>query len=194
MVSINECVIARDAKYLYLKAAIDDFTYFDNVFIDYIEVTANSVKDSAIDTVTVTLNTDGTIRTDSHKVTTNVKSIDLTLTPQDLGLSNFSTAFLVIKVFTKGTPSIDTPCGMDEEYAVGIAYNENVIYNIGLQYIRQVGIDCEIPQDFIDWIMRTSAFELALKSGNLDEALNWWVRLNNKVIQVGKKSNCGCHG
>ena len=193
MVSINECVIARDARYLYLKASIDDMEYFDNVYIDYLEFTIHKVVNGKIDTVTIELNPDGTLHTKPY--IEDVKNVDLTLTPQDLGIMDFRTPIVIVKVYTKGYPAPDTPCGMDEEYAVGITYNEAILYDKGLAFIREVGVDCEIPDDFIDWIMLTSAFELALKSGNIDEALDWWLRLtSNRKKMNGGKSKCGCHG
>lgn len=192
MISINECVIARDAKYLYLKASVDDLEYFEQVYIDYIEFTIHKVVDGKIETVTVELNPDGTLHKEGYKY--NVKSIDLVLTPQDLGIMDFYTPVIEIKVYTKGYPAPDTPCGMDEEFAVGIVYNESLLYDKGLAYIHEAGIDCTIPDDFIDWIMQTSAFELALKSGNIDEALSWWLRLTSNRKKINSKSKCGCHG
>lgn len=193
MVSINEFVIARDAKYLYLKASIDDMEYFENVFIDYLEFTLHKVVNGAIETSTIELNPDGTLHTESLE--TEVKNVDLTLTPQDLGLSDFQTPVIEVKVYTKGYPSADTPCGMDEEYVVGITYNESVLYDKGLSFIHQVGQDCNIPDDFINWILSSSAFDLALKSGNMNDALSWWLRLtSNRSNGYSRNSNCGCHG
>lgn len=193
MVSINEFVIARDAKYLYLKASIDDMEYFENVFIDYLEFTLHKVVNGTIETSTIELNPDGTLHTESLE--TEVKNVDLTLTPQDLGLSDFQTPVIEVKVYTKGYPSADTPCGMDEEYVVGITYNESVLYDKGLSFIHQVGQDCNIPDDFINWILSSSAFDLALKSGNMNDALSWWVRLtSNRSNGYSRNSNCGCHG
>lgn len=192
MVSINEFVIARDARYLYLKASVDDLEYFEQVYIDYIEFTIHKVVNNKIETVTVELNPDGTLHTEGFDK--DVKTIDLTLTPQDLGIMDFITPVIIVKVYTKGYPTPDTPCGMDEEFAVGIAYNESILYDQGLSYIHEVGIDCTIPDEFIDWIMLTSAFELALKSGNIDEALTWWLRLTSNRENRNRKSKCGCHG
>lgn len=193
MVSINEFVIARDAKYLYLKASIDDMEYFENVFIDYLEFTLHKVVNGTIETSTIELNPDGTLHTESLE--TEVKNVDLTLTPQDLGLSDFQTPVIEVKVYTKGYPSTDTPCGMDEEYVVGITYNESVLYDKGLSFIHQVGQDCNIPDDFINWILSSSAFDLALKSGNMNDALSWWLRLtSNRSNGYSRNSNCGCHG
>ena len=193
MVSINEFVIARDAKYLYLKASIDDMEYFENVFIDYLEFTLHKVVNGTIETSTIELNPDGTLHTESLE--TEVKNVDLTLTPQDLGLSDFQTPVIEVKVYTKGYPSADTPCGMDEEYVVGITYNESVLYDKGLSFIYQVGQDCNIPDDFINWILSSSAFDLALKSGNMNDALSWWLRLtSNRSNGYSRNSNCGCHG
>lgn len=193
MVSINEFVIARDAKYLYLKASIDDMEYFENVFIDYLEFTLHKVVNGTIETSTIELNPDGTLHTESLE--TEVKNVDLTLTPQDLGLSDFQTPVIEVKVYTKGYPSADTPCGMDEEYVVGITYNESVLYDKGLSFIHQVGQDCNIPDDFINWILSSSAFDLALKSGNMNDALSWWLRLtSNRSNGYSRNSNCGCHG
>ena len=193
MVSINEFVIARDAKYLYLKASIDDMEYFENVFIDYLEFTLHKVVNGTIETSTIELNPDGTLHTESLE--TEVKNVDLTLTPQDLGLSDFQTPVIEVKVYTKGYPSADTPCGMDEEYVVGITYNESVLYDKGLSFIHQVSQDCNIPDDFINWILSSSAFDLALKSGNMNDALSWWLRLtSNRSNGYSRNSNCGCHG
>ena len=193
MVSINEFVIARDAKYLYLKASIDDMEYFENVFIDYLEFTLHKVVNGTIETSTIELNPDGTLHTEPLE--TEVKNVDLTLTPQDLGLSDFQTPVIEVKVHTKGYPSADTPCGMDEEYVVGITYNESVLYDKGLSFIHQVGQDCNIPDDFINWILSSSAFDLALKSGNMNDALSWWLRLtSNRSNGYSRNSNCGCHG
>jgi hypothetical protein len=193
MVSINEFVIARDAKYLYLKASIDDMEYFENVFIDYLEFTLHKVVNGTIETSTVELNPDGTLHTESLE--TEVKNVDLTLTPQDLGLSDFQTPVIEVKVYTKGYPSADTPCGMDEEYVVGITYNESILHDKGLSFIHQVGQDCNIPDDFINWILSSSAFDLALKSGNMNDALAWWLRLtSNRSNGYSRNSNCGCHG
>ena len=194
MVAINECVIARDAKYLYLQAAIEDLDYFEDVYIDYLEFHIHKVVNDKIETVDIELNPDGTLHSSAYNK--NVKEVNLTLTPQDLGIMDFKTPVIVVVVHTKGYPSPDTPCGMDEDTATGIAYNETVLYDKGLSYIKQVGVDCQIPQDFIDWIMLTSAFELALKSGNMDEALSWWLRLtsNRGKRNSGANSNCGCHG
>ena len=193
MVSINEFVIARDAKYLYLKASIDDMEYFENVFIDYLEFTLHKVVNGTIETSTIELNPDGTLHTEPLE--TEVKNVDLTLTPQDLGLSDFQTPVIEVKVYTKGYPSADTPCGMDEAYVVGITYNESVLYDKGLSFIHQVGQDCNIPDDFINWILSSSAFDLALKSGNMNDALSWWLRLtSNRSNGYSRNSNCGCHG
>lgn len=194
MITINECVIARDAKYLYLKAAVDDMSYFNDVYVDYLEFTIYKVADKTIEPVKIELNPDGTPH--SQPYTENVKKVNLSLEPQDLGITEFRTPVIIVKVYTKGYPSPDTPCGMDEEFAIGIAYNESVLYDKGLGFLRQVGVDCEIPQDFIDWILQSSAFELALKSGNIDEALQWWLRLisNRGTGHSSKSSNCGCHG
>lgn len=193
MVSINEFVIARDAKYLYLKASIDDMEYFENVFIDYLEFTLHKVVNGTIETSTIELNPDGTLHIEPLE--TEVKNVDLTLTPQDLGLSDFQTPVIEVKVYTKGYPSDDTPCGMDEEYVVGITYNESVLYDKGLSFIHQVGQDCNIPDDFINWILSSSAFDLALKSGNMNDALSWWLRLtSNRSNGYSRNSNCGCHG
>jgi hypothetical protein len=193
MVSINEFVIARDAKYLYLKASIDDMEYFENVFIDYLEFTLHKVVNGTIETSTIELNPDGTLHTEPLEI--EVKNVDLTLTPQDLGLSDFQTPVIEVKVYTKGYPSADTPCGMDEEYVVGITYNKSVLYDKGLSFIHQVGQDCNIPDDFINWILSSSAFDLALKSGNMNDALSWWLRLtSNRSNGYSRNSNCGCHG
>ena len=194
MVAINECVIARDAKYLYLQAAIEDLDYFEDVYIDYLEFHIHKVVNDKIETVDIELNPDGTLHSSAYNK--NVKEVNLTLTPQDLGLSDFQTPVIEVKVYTKGYPSADTPCGMDEEYVVGITYNESVLYDKGLSFIHQVGQDCNIPDDFINWILSSSAFELALKSGNMDEALSWWLRLtsNRGKRNSGANSNCGCHG
>ena len=64
-----------------------------------------------------------------------------------------------------------------------------------MEYIKELDEchTCEIPQHFIDYILRLKAFELCLKNGNIAQAIKYWNKFFSDSKSITTKK-CGCNG
>lgn len=214
MVIINELRITPDGKALIIDASIENLTYYKNVDIAAVIIDSQDTyipsgpSNQALfhhsyekEPYTVsTLNDCSSIQSEDSCngiVTSQVhgtKHIRLYLTAKELGVDLNNNIFFVY-IVTNGIPAPDTPCGMDNIYTMGIAYNLRPIYNLGMNYVRDLTNECSIPKNFIDYILRYKAFELALKTGNYTLAFKYWNKFfKDKISTVSKPKGCGCHG
>ena len=82
---------------------------------------------------------------------------------------------------------------MDTEYTLGVALNWQSIYQQGIDHMRKVVNGCcGMPKDFIDYILRFKAFELALRTAQYQLAND---RFKKWFAEDGAKFNppCGCN-
>lgn len=125
----------------------------------------------------------------------NVKSAEEIITLQntaDFSPNTFDKDLFFICVQVTGTPDKNTPCELDKEWTVVIAYYLRDFYNKGISYLKELNQSCQEPKGFIDYILRYKAFQLALKAGDYNRALTYW-----KDFIKGESmatSNCGCYG
>lgn len=99
---------------------------------------------------------------------------------------------LFITPLVSGYPSEDTPCGMDVCDKAYI-YCDTDLKKRGIQYLRELGVDCQMPKGFIDFILRAAALDLALQTCNYMDAANYWKLIKGQKTKV-KHKGCGCHG
>jgi len=52
---------------------------------------------------------------------------------------------------------------------------------------------CYIDSEVLDYILRNKAFEINLKTGNYNKAIEYWKLLTN-VKPNSVHNKCGCHG
>lgn len=212
MVVFNECRIDPEGKYLIVEASVDSMDYYEDVYINSIVIDTNTTYSangpsekhiyskefdnkspervySKDDYIPIHDNEILEIYSDELNLT---KRIRLKLSAKDLGVSLNDNIFFIY-VGTGGIPKADTPCGMDQQYSMYIAFNMRPLYNMTMGYIREMENNCEPPKGFIDKILRLKAFELSLKTGNYPVAFKQWEKLKSEAPIISKK-NCGCHG
>lgn len=98
---------------------------------------------------------------------------------------------LYIKVYAEGTPSIDTPCGMDNTYVLGITFDLSVVYNNMLNSVKEVNNTCKVPRNFIDYFLKYKALQYAIKTKNYTEANNIYDKyMVYNTPTIIKKCNC----
>ena len=185
MINFSQCRVSWDGRYLYITANIEPMDYFTNVFIDSVTVDTQ-------DTFTTT----GPSSKPAYTYTSegDQKEVSLALEYRDLGLGLLKDKMLFIWVTAKGTPSADTPCGMDSSMKLCVAFNESQLFNKGLSLIKELSNTCEIPSGLTNWTLMTSAFKLALDSGDFTAAIDLWNTLiKGSTISV-KSQSCGCNG
>jgi hypothetical protein len=205
MIVFNECRIDSEGKYLIVEASVENLDYFKNVYIESMIIdtqdtfSANGPSENPI--YSRDISSEGTdISEEGYDILgvyrdeeNFVKYIRLRLPVSALKINNINDNIFFIYIGAGGTPSGYTPCGMDNQYTLGIAVNLRPIYNKAMSYLKEFNTNCETPKGFIDMILRLKAFELSLKTGNYLEAIEQWNTIKNNSVVYSTKS-CGCHG
>lgn len=196
MIQFNTLKITQDGKNLIINASVKNLSYYTNVLIGSIVIDNQ-------DTYSVSGPSSNPIYEHSFAgkdLVTNedivgLKNISIIISAKELLDNNgdLNDDILYVYLIAVGTPSADTPCGMDNVNTLGVALNLRPIYNNGINYIKQVESTCEIPKDFIDFILRYKALDLALKTENYIQANKYWNKFfkNNNVVSLNTNS-CGC--
>lgn len=157
---------------LHIDMQVEDKPYFQNVFITGVRVDNEDTYNKEYPYEKITQEPSKELIVDINTV---LKGQLLFITP-----------------YIEGAPSEDTPCGQD-------VCNKAYIYCIddikkqGLDYLKDLGNDCNIPKNFIDFILRYNAFELALQTCNYEDAIKYWKLIKGTKVKI-KSKNCGCHG
>ena len=191
MIQFNKLKITQDGKSLIINASVKNLSYYTNVLIGSIIIDNQ-------DTYSASGPSNNCIYQNSFAGKDNgmgLKNINITISAKELLNHNgdLNNDILYVYLIAVGTPSADTPCGMDNVNTLGVALNLRHIYNNGINYIKQVESTCEIPRDFIDFILRYKALDLALKTENYIQANKYWNKFfkNNNVVSLNTNS-CGC--
>ena len=85
----------------------------------------------------------------------------------------------------------DTPCGADIVETAAI-YDKNVLLDKGIGYLKELGDTCEIPRDFVDYILKRYALDMAIATCNYRAAIKYWQMLT--ITKGMTLKGCGCHG
>lgn len=208
MIQFNELRISPDGKKLIIDASVKELGYYDNVYIDAVIIDNQSTYVSGNPSskpifyyeisnpnVTVTYpEYNGYVPSrEGNSEDINEKRVRLELDSKILG-DSISTNLFFVYVIAKGTPSPDTPCGMDNQTTLGVVADLYPYYRSVMNGIKEISNECEIPKTFIDNLLRFKALELSLKTGNYIQAIKYW----NKFFVGIKSSNintyCKCHG
>ena len=189
MVVIEQLRISPDSQKLFIDAHINKSSYFENLVIDKISIdTQNTVLQSF----------DGPSKNPvfTHSTITN------TLRPKEVHLvvdknmidADLSKDMLYIYFHVSGTPSSNTPCGLDSPYTLGVTFNEGIIYNRMMGYTKEITNTCEIPMGFIDMILQLETIKAAIETENYVTANKFYNRLINLKSSSTSNINCKCHG
>lgn len=201
MVIFNECRIDDEGKRLIIEASVENLSYYKNVYIDSIVIdtdktySSNGPSNNPVfskafkkDDLEIEEYDNGTTQK------TGVKKVRLCLNSKDLKVDSLDNNIFFVYILTTGIPDPDTPCGMDNCFAMGIAVNLRPIYNMAMKYIKELDSTCTIPKGFIDMILRLKAFDLSLRTGNYSIAFKQWDKLFKNKISVSPNTGCGCNG
>ena len=217
MLIFNELRITPDQKYLIIDVSVDNQKYYENVQIDSIII---DTQDTYIDSgpsnnpiFTYNLTEENSnitqVYTDNYTPVLDEdtsycyveseekqnKSIRLILNYQDLNVSLQDNMFFVYAIAT-GTPSADTPCGMDHAIVKGTIINLYPIYCKTIQYLKELDDSCVVPKNFMDMIIKLKALELSIKTGNSFQAIEYWNKYFKTLINndsTFKSKYCGCN-
>lgn len=191
MVQFNELRITPEDQRLIIDVSVKDLSYYDNVYIDTIIVDNQETYISTDPSTTPVYAYEDGVSPEDVVVEKEDKRIRIEL-PNTL-VPNLSNNLFFIYVTTKGTPSADTPCGMDNPTTIGVVFDLYRLQQLYMNYIREVeSNDCIIPKEFIDQILRYKAFKLALVTGNYIQAIKYWKRFFANITLHKLVSKCPC--
>lgn len=177
----KELKITPDNKYLLIDLSVTDNPYFENVLIKGITIDTQ-------DTYVSTGPSESPVYT--HTLDEPAKTLKLELTSKDLGVTLCGHIFFIY-VSISGEPLEETPCEMINKPLINTVINLYPIYQMTMNYLKELGCNCCIPKGFINMILRLKAIELCIKTGNYTQAIKYW---NNFFLKkVNQIPNCNCN-
>lgn len=196
MIRFNTLKITQDGKNLIINASVKNLSYYTNVLIGSMIIdNQDTYSASGPSSNPIYKHSFASKDLVTNEDIAGFKNISITVSAKELLDNNgdLNDDILYVYLIAVGTPSADTPCGMDNVSTLGVALNLRPIYNNGINYIKQVESTCEIPKDFIDFILRYKALDLALKTENYIQANKYWNKFfkNNNVVSLNTNS-CDC--
>lgn len=217
MIEFLELRVTPDGKKLIIDASVKDLQYYNDVYIDAVIIDtqdtyiANGPSTNPVFSYEVASNPDiiyslpecngcGPIRDEeddkicfSGQEGDGEKRVRLELDSTVLGVSLGETLFFVY-VIAKGTPSADTPCGMDNQTTLGVVSNLYPFYKAMISYMKEVEDSCGIPKNFIDSLLRFYALELSIRTGHYAQAIKYWNKFFKDIKSRTINTGCRCHG
>ena len=193
MLQFNELKITPDSKYLIIDVSVKEESYYENVTIDSIVIDTqdtyifNGPSDKPIFKFD---STNSKIYYPNYELE-GEKHVRLILSIKDLNTLPNNMFFVYAKA--KGSPSPDTPCGMDNITIMNTVINLYPIYQSSICYLRELNNSCMIPKGFINMILKLKAVELCITTGDYPKAISYWKRFFMGKIKVSTY-NCGCNG
>ena len=124
----------------------------------------------------------------------DLKEVHLVVDKNEIN-ADLSKDMLYVYFHTTGTPSLDTPCRLDEVYTLGVTFNEGVIYNRMMNYTKEIIDTCSMPNEFINIILQLEAIKAAIETENYASANKFYNKLINAKSSIGTSNiNCRCYG
>lgn len=193
MIVINECAIIDST--LILEATVDTLEFYKDVEIGSVIIdTEDTFVDGGPSNNPILVREFADAETESSDSDDpKWKHIRITISAKEMGLSNLSNNLFFVYIGATGYPSPVTPCNMDNQYTVAVAFDLKSIYNGAMQYLKEIE-SCEIPRTVIDYILRVKALEISIRTGNLKVAIKYWRKLFKSKGTIKTTSNCGCNG
>lgn len=184
MVTFQELRITPDGQKLIIDIAVKDLEYYTNVYLDTVQIDTQDtfIESGPSSKVVYTKVIEG-----------DTKSVRLELGTGDL-LPALNDNLFFVYVRTKGTPSMDTPCGMDNLITLGTVLNKYPIYSGIMQYVKEINNDCTMPKNFIDKYLRFQAFEISVITGHYTEAIKYYNKFIKGIGNTPDSISCGCYG
>ncbi len=186
MVIFQELKIENDASKLLIAAKVKPEQYYTDVYIDKVIIdTEETYREGGPSSTPVFI----------KQFEGNQKFISLQVNKHDI-VSPLNNHLYFVYIVTKGVPSPDTPCGMDNVNTLGVTLYLGNFYNMFMQHIKEMDNEnCVPPQGLIDLLLRFKALNISIDSGHYIQGIKYFNKwFNGKNLPPLTISNCGCHG
>ena len=142
----------------------------------------------------------------------DVKSADLVLNVNDFirtwetdpkamrfNRSDMSNTLFFIYVKCKGTPGSCTPCGLDNEITVAVTFDETLLFQRSMGFIKELSDSCNVSKGFVDYILLWNAFKASVETEHWTDAIDFWKQLLDMWVSRSNPKGsfgfrgCGCN-
>lgn len=215
MLQWNELRITPDGKHFIIDVSIEAQDYYDDIILDSIIIdnqdtyVANGPSSKPIYTYNLSesypniyslpedcscsaIKIEDDLSYCFTKGLDNLKTVRLVLSAKELG-GALDGVYFVYAIAT-GTPSPDTPCGLDNSKIMGTVINLYSYFQSMMNSVREIENSCSTPKKFIDDYLKIKAFELCIKTGNYTQAIKYWNKFFKNKLNKSPITNCNCYG
>lgn len=185
MVQFNKLEINKTGDELLIDVSVKDLQYYTNVYIDSIYIDTQNTFKSGGPSGNVVY---------SKTINGSEKSVILKLSKYDLNAS-ITDNMLFVWVKTKGVPSPDVPCGMDNSLVLGVTlYTYNIYCNMLKTLNLEYNNSCSIPKKFIDKYLQYKALQYALITEQYNTAIDYYNNIIRPNKNISTNTVCRCYG
>lgn len=197
MIDFNELIITPDGQHLIIDVSVKTAAYYDDTVLRTIMVvkgeynSAGSYEESDPNVHIYEIPEDYSNMDHEYH---GKKSYRMVIPANELnGLDDIFFVYITTNGAFKVVGDMPIPCGADDPTTMGTVTNLYPFYQQAMNYIKSLGATCTIPQAFIDYILRLQGLELAVKTGNYPEALNFYNKyFKDREGEVINNGGCGC--
>lgn len=88
----------------------------------------------------------------------------------------------------------EVPCCFGTRSNVGVTFDYTPIYTQGMNYTKELVNNCEVPVNYIDFVLLLNALKISIETEHFVPAIGYWNRLIGTQATTGSSKSCGCHG
>lgn len=212
MVIFDQLRLSDDAQKMYINVHVNKADYFENIYLERIVIMTSDKVLEATSATQYPTDSDGNpvdyIYT--KEFADGQKEVSLVLTVNDFVRSwetavdnmNFkpcdmSKTLFFVYIKCKGAVGVCVPCRLDELVTVGVTFDEKLLYQKVMSFVKDLGNLCKVPVGFADFILLWNAFKACIEADHYVQAIKYW----NMLFDIGGRdagsttfNNCGCHG
>lgn len=201
MVIFNTLKLSNDEKLLIIDVSITSTSFedrdqkIDQIWIDSKVPSYNGICPSKSKEAVLLATTDDPIYSEDKKnfpnavIISNRVKVELKINTADLTTIDIIKKMCHIYVLTSGMVNSENDCST----SIATLVNFYPQYQRALSYIKDLEDTCSPHRDFIDFILKMKAVELAILTDNYTLAHTLWDRLNKELV-VPEHCNCNTNG
>lgn len=203
MVIYDQLRISDNGQALIINAHVNNSRYFDNVYLKRITIcTEDQVSELNPFYSSNNFIYQEDINSDVKRRTATKRDLNLILTKNDFNekfkASDLSRNMFFVYVECAGIPDSHVPCRLDEMTTLGVTFDYGIIFNSAMNFTKELADTCNIPQNYINFILNYEALKMSIETEHYIPAINFWKNIvGQKGIFNSNNINskpCGCHG
>lgn len=195
MVIFDQLRISDCGKQMFLNVHVNTASpFFNDIYLERIIIkTANQVSETTPELSCGDYIMNYAIPGENVKefsVVWDAQDFDATFTHTDLTQDLF-----FVYVICKGATSDFVPCTMDEKTTLGVTFDENLLYQKTMGFVKEMSDSCGSPsKGFVDFILLWNAFKASVETEHYNSAIKFYGMLFDGSEPAGLTKKCGCHG